>query len=215
MTKSKTQKSNTKSTKVSKKPTATSLAIEFQKTGSEKAFTELYKALKPGVINYTNQFVNISPEIRQDLVEEVFTTVFLKISQYKPKYHISTWIYQIAYNHFCYHTRHAERKGDKHALLSQFTSEDGSENTDAIEFAAMDEEFTDPITDMEQETEANNQANRVNDLIAEMPADISRIMKLKYFDDLTIKEIAIRLNITENIVKNKIVNGKKFLQENF
>ena len=73
------------------------LGHTFAETKSEKTFNDLYNRIKPGLRNYINQIVKDS-DAAEDLFSMTMSIVYNKIHQYKPEYHISTWIYRIAYH---------------------------------------------------------------------------------------------------------------------
>ena len=73
------------------------LGQQFSETKSEKAYNDLYHRIKPGLSNYIYQIVKDRNE-SEDLFSMTMAIVYNKIDQYKPEFHISTWIYRIAYH---------------------------------------------------------------------------------------------------------------------
>ena len=88
--------------------TLKTLGTQFAQTKSEKSFNDLYGRIKPGLLRYINQIVK-DGDIAEDLFSMVMSTAYNKIEQYNPKYHISTWIYRIAYTHSLMHLRNKKR----------------------------------------------------------------------------------------------------------
>lgn len=74
------------------------LAENFMKTSSEKDFVELYKRIKPGLINHCKSIL-VEQESAEDAVSNTMAKIWTKISQYDPaRGNFSTWVYNIARN---------------------------------------------------------------------------------------------------------------------
>lgn len=74
------------------------LAESFMKTSSEKDFVELYKRIKPGLLNHCRSIL-VEPEAAEDAVSNTMAKIWTKISQYDPlRGNFSTWVYNIARN---------------------------------------------------------------------------------------------------------------------
>ena len=74
------------------------LAESFMKTSSEKDFVELYKRIKPGLLNHCKSIL-VESEAAEDAVSNTMAKIWTKISQYDPlRGNFSTWVYNIARN---------------------------------------------------------------------------------------------------------------------
>jgi RNA polymerase sigma-70 factor, ECF subfamily len=74
------------------------LAESFMQTSSEKDFVELYKRIKPGLLNHCRSIL-FEQEAAEDAVSNTMAKIWTKISQYDPERgHFSTWVYNIAKN---------------------------------------------------------------------------------------------------------------------
>lgn len=74
------------------------LAESFMKTSSERDFVELYKRIKPGLLNHCKSIL-VEPEAAEDAVSNTMAKIWTKISQYDPlRGNFSTWVYNIARN---------------------------------------------------------------------------------------------------------------------
>ncbi len=74
------------------------LAESFIMTSSEKDFVELYKRIKPGLLNHCKSIL-IEQEAAEDAVSNTMAKIWTKISQYDPsRGNFSTWVYNIARN---------------------------------------------------------------------------------------------------------------------
>lgn len=74
------------------------LAESFMRSSSEKDFLELYKRIKPGILNHCRSIL-IGNDAAEDAVSNTMAKVWTKISQYDPQRgNFSTWVYNIARN---------------------------------------------------------------------------------------------------------------------
>jgi RNA polymerase sigma factor (sigma-70 family) len=74
------------------------LAESFMRTSSEKDFVELYKRIKPGLLNHCKSIL-VEQEAAEDAVSNTMAKIWTKISQYDPsRGNFSTWVYNIARN---------------------------------------------------------------------------------------------------------------------
>lgn len=71
--------------------------IEDLKNGSQTAFTKLTSHYSIKVYNLSLGILQ-NQEDAEDVTQEVFTTVFLSIKQFKGESKLSTWIYRITVN---------------------------------------------------------------------------------------------------------------------
>jgi RNA polymerase sigma factor (sigma-70 family) len=74
------------------------LAESFMRTSSEKDFVELYKRIKPGLLNHCKSIL-VEQDAAEDAVSNTMAKIWTKISQYdSSRGNFSTWVYNIARN---------------------------------------------------------------------------------------------------------------------
>lgn len=74
------------------------LAVSFITSSSEKDFVELYKRIKPGLLNHCKSIL-IEHEAAEDAVSNTMAKIWTKITQYdSTRGNFSTWVYNIARN---------------------------------------------------------------------------------------------------------------------
>ena len=74
------------------------LAESFMRTSSEKDFVELYKRIKPGLLNHCKSIL-VEQDAAEDAVSNTMAKIWTKISQYdSSRGNFSTWCYNIARN---------------------------------------------------------------------------------------------------------------------
>jgi RNA polymerase sigma-70 factor (ECF subfamily) len=187
------------------------LGFKFKETLSEKVFTELYNRIRPGLYNYIYQIVKDHDDT-ENLISYTMSTVYNKIDKYDPKWHISTWIYRIAYTASCMELRY--RKSRK--IINSSVIE-GSENKNLmskIEFQSI-ENFADHLVLAEEKAENDENIVRLRKIVKALPEEYRVIVEEKFFNDLKYDEIAQKLQIPLHTVKNRISRAKRIIAEKY
>jgi len=187
------------------------LGFKFKETRSEKAFTELYERIRPGLYNYIYQVVKNNDDT-ENLISYVMSTVYNKIDSYDPKWHISTWIYRIAYTSACMELRY--RKGRKITHMSDLESSDNKNLISKIEFDSIDG-YADHLILAEEKAELDENALRLRKIVSSLPDEYRVVIEEKFFNDLKYEEIAQKLEIPLHTVKNRISRGKRIIKEKY
>jgi RNA polymerase sigma-70 factor (ECF subfamily) len=187
------------------------LGIKFKETRSERAFNELYHRIRPGIFHYVNNMLN-NTEDTDHVVSAVMASVYDKIDQYDVKWHISTWIYRIAYTHACGKLR--QRKASKTTPMSYFEYGENKNYIDKMEYDSI-ENHTDHLIIKEEDAEHNEEIKRVRTIIENLPEEYREVIFEKFFNDLSYEEIHQKLNIPLHTVKNRVARGKKLFKEIF
>jgi len=185
------------------------LGIKFKETRSEKAFTELYYRIKPGLFNYVNGILQ-KPEESDHIVSQVMASVYDKIDKYDPKWHISTWIYRIAYTHSCMALRY--RKAGKTTPMSYFENSENKNWIAKLEYESI-ENHTDPLIQKEENDQELAELEKIRKVVADLPEEYRIVIHEKFFNDLQYDEIAKKLNIPLHTVKNRVARGKRIIKE--
>lgn len=129
-------------------------------------------------------------EEANDLAQEVFVKVFRQLKQFKGKSKLSTWIYKITYFHGLSYLRKQKRwVGEEYYAHKE--SDDDIENDIALD------DLKDHIS------ECLNQLK---------PLERTAIT-LFYLDELSVKDVAEIMNISESYVKVTVHRAKKSLKE--
>jgi RNA polymerase sigma-70 factor (ECF subfamily) len=187
------------------------LGFKFKETRSEKVFTELYNRIRPGLYNYIFQVVKDHDDT-ENLISYVMSTVYNKIDGYDPKWHISTWIYRIAYTSACMELRY--RKARKTTNMSVLEMSENKNLLSKIEFESM-ETYKDILEIAEEKAEADENTLRLRKLVSQLPDEYRVVIEEKFFNDLKYEEIAQKLDIPLHTVKNRISRGKRIIKEKY
>ncbi len=188
------------------------IGTEFKTTKSEKTFQTLYHRIAPGLKRYINQIVKDN-DTTEDLFSMVMTVVYNKIDQYNPKYHISTWIYRIAYTHAMMHLRNKKRRATTN--FSVFDSYyENDRMTDKIMYTQIENDhFEDDFqTLQEKEQQIEDTVNTVHKAIDTLDPLYSEIVKDRLVLDMKYGDIAKKHDLPLHTIKNRISRGKRILQ---
>ncbi|HEG42789.1 MAG TPA: sigma-70 family RNA polymerase sigma factor [Phycisphaerales bacterium] len=163
--------------------------------GDADAFTEIVNRYKNPLYAFLRRFLN-----RQDLVEDVFQETFLQLYNSREKFDLSRplrpWLFTIAANK----AKDALRKMQRHSSMSLGAIADTSDVSidDVLNlFASYD------ITP-DQEASSAETAQRVRQIVADMPENLRGILILAYFEQFSYKHMAEILSIPIGTVKSRL-----------
>ncbi|WP_242205420.1 RNA polymerase sigma factor [Aestuariivivens insulae] len=158
-------------------------------TNDTLLFEELYDRYATVVYNKCLGFTKNADEA-EDLTQDIFLKLFVKLASFKGKAKFSTWLYAFTYNHSVnYVTRNAAKKIEKQSVNYQDIENISDDEIDDKSFLKM----------------KVNKLKLAMDLIS---PEEKMILLLKYQDSLTIKEIESVLGISESAVKMRIKRAK-------
>lgn len=126
-------------------------------------------------------------EIAKDLTHDIFLKAFVNLGNFKSNSLFRTWLLAITYN-ICIDSLKKTRQYIEVSI-------------DEVKISKISEDDNDQkIMEME--------IIRLEKLLNKIPTDDKTILLMKYQDDLSIKEIALVLNIKESAVKMRISRAK-------
>jgi RNA polymerase sigma factor (sigma-70 family) len=163
------------------------LAENFMKTSSEKDFLELYKRIKPGLLNHCKSILK-ETETAEDAVSDTMAKIWTKISQYNPERgNFSTWVYNIARNE----SLSIKRDEDRYMpIFTEGVKNEGDEDVKKTEVISIFDEnslFENDFT-LTTEDEMEHLYGNVIEKMKELPIIYKEILydreilKMKYQD---------------------------------
>ena len=168
--------------------------MEKLKEGDTFAFEVLFYKYRSKIKGFATRLVptQIDPD---EIVQEVFVKIWLKKESIDPEKNFQSYLFSIAKNLVLDHLKSAVNR--KLYFVEEHFQQDLIAEKDAeIQFSADTEE-------------------RMLSLIQQIPERRREIFCLSRFDGLSYKQIAKRLNITENTVDSQIRNSLTFLRKEF
>lgn len=163
--------------------------ISLCKTGSRKAYSQVYSACIPYVYSVVKRYI-YNHEDTKDVIQETFAKVFTKIETYdSEKGTWNTWIRKITVNQCLLHLR----KNKKLTLLNP-----------------IDESPEQSI----DESEVLDQLSRedIDKMLANMPTGYKIVFMLNVIDGYNHSEISETLNITKETSRSQLNRAKKWLK---
>ncbi len=125
-----------------------------------------------------------------DLVQETFIRAYLKLQQYNPQFSFAQWICGIARN---LHTDLYRRKSQVKTLQ--------------IETVHPPEESLNP----EQKVISQQSGEVLENSLRKLPSNYSRVLRMRFWDDLSYNEISEKLSLPLGTIKTQIHRGREML----
>jgi RNA polymerase sigma factor (sigma-70 family) len=162
------------------------LVRHFINTQKDIYFEHIYNRYADKVYRKCLSFVKDSAKA-EDYTHDIFMKLVMSMSSYREHAKFSTWLYSITYN-YCV---------DKVRIGKKMAEEELNENID----------FVDEDIDVAELREI--EAQKLKESLEQVSVDEKSILLMKYQDDMSIKEIADILNITESAVKMRLKRAKE------
>jgi RNA polymerase sigma-70 factor (ECF subfamily) len=170
-----------------------STLIIFAKNKNQKSQTQLINLFWVDVFSFVMKKVQ-DEHVADELTVSVFSKVLAKLDLYDPNFQFKTWILTIAQNSVIDYWRKKSRE-----------NEDSTDNFDDFKnhFALSPEELLISAEDQK----------KIVTIIESLDSKYQDIIRLRFFEEKSIKEIAEELNITVANTKVRIMRAKKVLSE--
>ncbi|UOE40373.1 sigma-70 family RNA polymerase sigma factor [Chryseobacterium suipulveris] len=167
--------------------------ISLAKLKDQKAQTKLINAFWVDVFSFVMKKVQ-DENVADEITVSVFSKVLAKLEMYDPNFQFKTWVLTIAQNTVIDYWRKKARE-----------NEDAFDNFEGIknQFARSPEELLISEEDQKQ----------ILAVIESLDSNYQDIIRLRFFEEKSIKEIAEELNLTVANTKVRIMRAKKVLAE--
>lgn len=169
--------------------------------GDEGAFAELMKRYKKPVYHMILKMVR-NVDDAEDLTIEAFAKAFRNLKRFKKDYTFSTWLFRIATNNAIDFIR--KKKLDTYSLNTSFTDDSG----DSVNIDVEDNELTPDDAAIKRQ-----KVQLVRMFVDKLPAKYQRLVKLRYFDELSYEEIAETLDAPLGTVKAQLHRARELMYE--
>ncbi|MGB4776521.1 MAG: RNA polymerase sigma factor [Daejeonella sp.] len=161
------------------------------KSGSRKAYYELYKLYSKAMFNIAMRVLNNTDEAT-DVLQEAFIDAFGRIKDFRQETTFGLWMKQIVINKSINHLR--KRK---------------------LDLVALDEADVEEIAETEStdETEMHLEVQRVKAAIEQLPDGYRVVLTLYLLEGYDHEEISHILKISENTSRTQFMRAKRKLIE--
>lgn len=167
----------------------------------ETAFAELMSRYKKPVYHMVLKMVR-NVDDAEDLTIEAFAKAFKNLARFKKDYTFSTWLFRIATNNAIDFIR--KKKLETYSLNTSFTDDSG----EAVNIDVQDAERT-----PDQEAINSQKIELVRMFVTKLPAKYQRLVRLRYFDELSYEEIAQELDAPLGTVKAQLHRARELMYE--
>ncbi len=167
-------------------------------------------ALECVIEKYQSKIYNIAFNIvknhndAQEIVQDVFFTIYRKIGTFKGNSSFYTWIYRITVNYAFMKIR--SRRKEQHIPIDEMQKPDGEE-TFFSTIIPDNRKFADEIV-VEREF-----LDRVLTSMDELPDKYRKVFKLRDIQHYTNEEVSRMLNLSVAAVKSRIHRARLFMRE--
>jgi len=167
----------------------------------EQAYAELMKRYRRPVYHMILKMVR-NVDDAEDLTIEAFAKAFKNLSRFKQDYTFSTWLFRIATNNTIDFIR--KKKLDTMSLDTSFTDDSGDSITIDVEGGDLN-----PM----EEAIKSQKAELVRIFVDKLPPKYQRLVKLRYFDELSYEEIAAELEAPLGTVKAQLHRARELMYD--
>ena len=159
--------------------------------GDQGAFSQLYLKYQPRLVSYCARLLRDDVAQAADIVDETLFDVWRSAGRFEGKSKPSTWIYSIARNKLISWLRKS----------SEITLDD-----DAIMLSMVDTAPTPEESRIDEDMK--DQLIRMMNHLTDEHRDV---LRLTYFEEKSVKDVADLLGISENTVKTRMFYARKRL----
>jgi RNA polymerase sigma factor (sigma-70 family) len=161
-------------------------------------FEEVYERFRKPIWRLARRMTS-SEEEALDVTQEIFLRIWRGLDGFRGEAKLSTWVFQIAWNHLRWHRR---RTGRQHHLI-----EEGSERGSEILSRAAD-----PAPDPERRVAAADLLGRVEEALSLLSEQHRVILWLRDGEDLSYEQISTVLDIPMGTVRSRIARARQALR---
>ncbi|GHE62065.1 RNA polymerase sigma factor [Roseivirga thermotolerans] len=167
----------------------------------EQAYADLMKRYKKPVYHMILKMVR-NVDDAEDLTIEAFAKAFKNLHKFKKDFTFSTWLFRIATNNTIDFIR--KRRLDTMSLNTSFTDDNG----EAVTIDVQDKNLN-----PQDETIKAQKIELVHMFVDKLPAKYQRLVKLRYFDELSYDEIAQELGAPLGTVKAQLHRARELMYD--
>lgn len=167
--------------------------MDAARNGDTEAFDELVRLTYGDVFKLAVRLTGNEADAN-DVVQDTYVRAFRGLRRFRGDAQFSTWLYRIASN--CASTFTARRSRLRHHSLAE----------------AEEVPETDPDQDPTLQAEASTLRASLERALEQLPHRLRAVMELRHLEDLSHREIAERLGISESATKVRLHRARNTLR---
>lgn len=169
--------------------------------GNEQAYAQLMDRYKRPVYHMILKMIRNTDDA-EDLTIEAFAKAFKNLHKFKKDYTFSTWLFRIATNNTIDFIR--KKKLKTFSLNTSFSDDSGESVTIDVE---------DNNLNPQEETIKDQKIELVQMFVTKLPPKYQRLVRLRYFDELSYDEIAKTLEAPLGTVKAQLHRARELMYD--
>jgi len=175
--------------------------IDLAVGGDDTAYARLLQRYKRPVYHMVLKMVR-NVDDAEDLTIESFAKAFRSLHRFKKDFTFSTWLFRIATNNTIDFIR--KKKLNTLSIENTYTDDDGQ----SVSIDVEDENLN-----PQEETIRSQKAELIQVFVEKLPAKYQKLVKLRYFHELSYEEIAAELEAPLGTVKAQLHRARELMYE--
>lgn len=169
--------------------------------GDEQAFASLMERYRRPVYHMVLKMVR-NVDDAEDLTIEAFAKAFKNLHKFKKDYTFSTWLFRIATNNAIDFIR--KKRLDTMSLDTSFKDDNGE---------AVSIDVEDRNLNPQEEAIKSQKIELIQMFVTKLPAKYQRLVRLRYFQELSYEEIAQELDAPLGTVKAQLHRARELMYD--
>jgi RNA polymerase sigma-70 factor (ECF subfamily) len=178
------------------------ILVARMRSGAQQAFEEFFDAYAPRVGAFAARRTSLDAAALEDVVQVTMINAMRGLDRFRGSSALFTWLCQICRNHLA----DGRRKAATRPGPQRFTQVDSGKSHDS---QAELTDFRDPL----DECAAESSRKAVRRALNRLPAHHSRILELRFGDELTVPQIARILELSESAAESRLVRARQAFRD--
>ena len=181
--------------------------LDRAKRQDQAALAEIYEQTSGAVYRVLKVLIKNDEDTVQDLLQDTYVKAFTRLDQLQDESKLLPWLKTIANN-----SAKDWLKKCKPVLFTAMAGNEGNEETEDLSFEENIE--TDRIDENPELAMDEKEVRRlVMEILNQLPEDQRVVLGMFYYEDMSVKEIASILEVSDNTVKSRLNYGRKKVKE--
>ena len=181
--------------------------LDRAKRQDQAALAEIYEQTSGAVYRVLKVLIKNDENTVQDLLQDTYVKAFTRLDQLQDESKLLPWLKTIANN-----SAKDWLKKCKPVTFTAMAGNEGNEETEALSFEENIE--ADRIDENPELAMDEKEVRRlVMEILNQLPEDQRVVLGMFYYEDMSVKEIASILEVSDNTVKSRLNYGRKKVKE--
>ena len=178
------------------------LSIDALKAGNKAEFAKLVNQYSNSVYRIALKILS-DPSDAEDVLQETFIKAFRALPGFEGRSSISTWLFRIATNEALMLVR---KRKPEFVLVDEPDAPDEEENSGQVQ-------LTDWCCMPEAELMSDESRRHLEEAVQDLTPALRAVFVLRDIEGLSIKETAEALDVSEQVVKTRLLRARLRLRE--